>query len=105
MTLTIDGRTIAFEGRPTLLELARANGIAIPSLCDHPLLEPFAACRLCLVEVKGRKGYVPACHTEAEDGQEVRTATPEIQTLRRGILELILSEHPHACLICAEKPS
>jgi formate dehydrogenase alpha subunit len=105
MTLTIDGRTIAFEGRPTLLELARANGIAIPSLCDHPLLEPFAACRLCLVEVKGRRGYVPACHTEAEDGQEVRTSTPEIQALRRGILELILSEHPHACLICAEKPS
>ncbi len=103
MTLTIDGRTIAFEGKHTLLEVAKANGVFIPSLCDHTVLEPYAACRLCLVEVKGRRGYVPACHTIAEDGLEVRTATPEIAALRRGILELILVEHPHACLICAEK--
>jgi formate dehydrogenase alpha subunit len=105
MTLTIDGRAIAFEGQPTILELARANGIDIPSLCDHPLLEPYAACRLCLVEVKGRRGYVPACSTTAENGLEVRTATPELAVLRRGILELILAEHPNACLICAEKSS
>lgn len=105
MTITIDGRTIAFEGRPMILEVARANGIDIPSLCDHPLLEPYAACRLCLVEVKGRKGYVPACSTAAEEGLEVRTATPELAALRRGILELILAEHPNACLICAEKKS
>jgi len=105
MNLTIDGRTIAFEGRPTILELARANGIAIPSLCDFPGLEPFAACRMCLVEVKGRKGYVPACHTVAEEGFDVRTSTPEIAVLRRGILELILSEHPNACLVCVEKSS
>ena len=105
MTITIDGRTIAFEGRPMILELARANGIDIPSLCDHPLLEPYAASRLCLVEVKGRKGYVPACSTAAEEDLEVRTATPELAALRRGILELILAEHPNACLICAEKKS
>jgi formate dehydrogenase alpha subunit len=105
MTITIDGRSIAFEGQPTILEVARTNGIDIPSLCDHPLLEPYAACRLCLVEVKGRRGYVPACSTMAEEGLEVRTATPELQVLRRGILELILAEHPNACLICAEKSS
>jgi formate dehydrogenase alpha subunit len=105
MNLVIDGRTIAFEGRPTILELARANGIPIPSLCDFPGLEPLAACRLCLVEVKGRKGYVPACHTTAEEGLDVRTSTPEITVLRRGILELILSEHPNACLVCVEKSS
>ncbi|MCX6569625.1 MAG: molybdopterin-dependent oxidoreductase [Candidatus Aminicenantes bacterium] len=105
MTLTIDGRTITVEGRPTLLEAARANGIFVPSLCDHPGLDPYAACRLCLVEVKGRKGPVPACGTAAEDGMDVVTSTPELQSLRRGILELILAEHPHACLICAEKTS
>lgn len=105
MNITIDGRPIAFEGQPTILDVARANGIDIPSLCDHRALEPFAACRLCLVEVKGRRGYVPACHTTAEEGLEVRTATPEIEALRRGILELILAEHPNACLICAEKSS
>jgi len=105
MTLTIDGRTLAFAGRRTLLEVATANGIYVPSLCDHPGLEPYAACRLCLVEVKGRRGYVPACSTIAEDGLEVVTATPELMALRRGVLELILAEHPHACLICAEKTS
>jgi NADH dehydrogenase/NADH:ubiquinone oxidoreductase subunit G len=105
MTLTIDGRTVAFKGRPMILELARENGIFIPSLCDHPGLEPYAACRLCLVEVKGRKGYAPACSTAAEEGLDVVTVTPELEALRRGILELILAEHPHACLICAEKAS
>jgi NADH dehydrogenase/NADH:ubiquinone oxidoreductase subunit G len=105
MTILMDGRRITLEGPVTLLEAARANGVAIPSLCDHPGLAPYAACRMCLVEVKGRKGYVPACSTMAEDGMEVVTASPDIQALRRGILELILSEHPHACLICAEKPS
>jgi predicted molibdopterin-dependent oxidoreductase YjgC len=105
MTLTIDGRAITVEGRPTLLEAARANGIFVPSLCDHPGLDPYAACRLCLVEVRGRKGFVPACSTTTEDGMDVVTSTPELQVLRRGILELILAEHPHACLICAEKPS
>lgn len=103
MTLSIDGRSISFEGRPTLLEVARANGIFVPSLCDHPGLEPYGACRLCLVEGQGRKGYVPACSTIAEEGMVVRTSTPELVSLRRGILELILAEHPHACLICSEK--
>jgi formate dehydrogenase alpha subunit len=105
MRIFLDGLPFEFEGNPTILEVARANGVNIPSLCEYPGLEPFAACRLCLVEVKGRRGYVPACHTRAEEGLEVRTATPEIQSLRRGILELILAEHPHACLICAEKAS
>jgi NADH dehydrogenase/NADH:ubiquinone oxidoreductase subunit G len=105
MTILMDGRPITLEGPITLLEAARANGIAIPSLCDHPRLAPYAACRMCLVEVKGRKGYVPACSTMAEDGMEIVTSSPDIQALRKGILELILSEHPHACLICAEKPS
>ena len=105
MTITIDGRSIAFEGRPTLLEVVAANGIFVPSLCDHPGLEPYAACRLCLVEVQGRKGFVPACSTAAEEGMVIRTSTPELVALRRGILELILAEHPHACLICSEKTS
>jgi formate dehydrogenase alpha subunit len=105
MILTIDGRAITVEGRPSLLEVARANGIFIPSLCHQPGLDPFAACRLCLIEVKGRKGFAPACSTTAEEGLEVVTSTPELQALRRAILELILAEHPHACLICTEKPS
>jgi NADH dehydrogenase/NADH:ubiquinone oxidoreductase subunit G len=105
MKLLIDGRPVTLEGPVTLLEAARGAGIDIPSLCDHRALAPYAACRICLVEVKGRRGYIPACSTMAEDGMEVATATPVLRALRRGILELILAEHPHACLICAEKTS
>ena len=103
MKVVIDGKEFEAKGRKTILEVARENGIYIPSLCDHPRLSPFTGCRLCLVEVKGRKGYVPSCGTYIENGMEVKTDAPELQNLRREIAELILSEHPNACLICSEK--
>jgi formate dehydrogenase alpha subunit len=103
MKITIDGKKIEVEKRKTILEVAREKEIFIPSLCDHPGLTPFSGCRLCLVEIKGKKGYPPSCSTYAEDGMEIKTKTPQLQKLRREILELILSEHPNACLICSEK--
>lgn len=103
MKVIIDGKEFEAKARKTILDVARENGIYIPSLCDHPRLIPFSGCRLCLVEVKGRKGYVPACGTYIEKGMEVKTDTPELKKLRREIAELILSEHPNACLICSEK--
>ena len=103
MKVVIDGKEFEARGRKTVLDVARENGIYIPSLCDHPRLIPFTGCRLCLVEVKGRKGFVPACGTYIEKGMEVKTDTPQLQKLRREIAELILSEHPNACLICSEK--
>jgi formate dehydrogenase alpha subunit len=103
MKLLIDNIPVEVQGRKTILEAAREAGIAIPHLCDHSRLEPFGACRLCLVEVKGRRGFPPSCCTEAEEGLEVLTQTPHLQAIRREILELILSEHPFACLICSEK--
>ncbi len=105
MKITIDGHPIDVKGRPTILEIARKNGIDIPSLCEHPDLVPFTGCRICLVKIKGWKSYTPACGTTPEDGMEILTATPRLQRLRKNILELILSEHPHACLICSEKSS
>lgn len=103
MKIHIDGKEIEVKGEKTLLEVARENGIYIPSLCDHPGLEPFSGCRLCVVETKGRKGYRPSCSTYVEEGMDVRTDTPALKKVRRQILELILSEHPNACLICSEK--
>jgi len=103
MKITIDGKAIELEERRTVLEVARENGIYIPSLCDHPRLAPFSGCRLCIVQIKGRKGYPPSCSTFIEDGMEVVTKSPALQKLRTEILELILSEHPNACLICSEK--
>lgn len=103
MKITIDGTTLEIEGKKTVLEAARENGIRIPSLCDHPRLAPFSGCRLCLVEVKGSRGFLPSCSLECQDGMEVQTHTPQLRRLRKQILELILSEHPNACLICQEK--
>ncbi len=102
MKITIDGRLIDFDGSKTVLDVAREAGIAIPHLCDVSGLKPFGACRMCLVAIKGRRGFPPSCSTMAEDGMVVETQTEEIRKLRRGVLELILSEHPHACLICSE---
>ncbi|HPW17827.1 MAG TPA: 2Fe-2S iron-sulfur cluster-binding protein [Candidatus Aminicenantes bacterium] len=105
MKLTIDGREVECRSGATILEAARGAGIRIPALCDHPGLEPFAGCRICLVEVSGRGGFVPACATPAEDGQVVRTRTPEVLALRKRMLEFILAQHPYACLVCPEKAS
>jgi len=103
MKVTIDGKKIEVEGKRTVLEVAREKGIFIPSLCDHPQLTPFGGCRLCIVEIKEKGGYHPSCSTYVENGMEIKTKTPRLQKLRREILELILSEHPNACLICSEK--
>ncbi len=103
MKLTIDGREVDCRDGATLLEAARGAGIPVPSLCDHPGLEPFAGCRICLVEVAGRRDLAPACATPAEEGLVVRTNTPEIAALRRKVLEFILARHPYACLVCPEK--
>ncbi|NIO50008.1 MAG: molybdopterin-dependent oxidoreductase [Candidatus Aminicenantes bacterium] len=103
MKITIDGKKIEVEGKRTVLEVAREKGIYIPSLCDHPRLAPFGGCRLCIVEIKEKGGFPPSCSTFVENGMEIKTKTPRLQKLRREILELILSEHPNACLICSEK--
>ncbi len=103
MKITIDGRTFDAAERATILDVARANGIYIPTLCDHKRLVPFTACRICLVEVKGRRLPAPACGTYVEDGMVVTSESDALNKLRRTVLELILAEHPHACLICSER--
>jgi len=101
--LRINGQEVTAERGATVLDAAKAHGIRIPNLCAAEGLTSYGGCRLCLAEIKGRKGYVPACCTPVEENLEVITDTPELRKLRQLTLELILSEHPHACLICAEK--
>ncbi len=101
--LKINGKTLEAEPGTTVLETAKSHGISIPSLCASKGLAPYGGCRLCLIEIKGRRGFVPACCTYVEDGLDIQSDTPELQKHRRLTLELILSEHPHACLICSEK--
>jgi formate dehydrogenase alpha subunit len=103
MKCVLNGKKVELQGKKTILEAARENGISIPSLCDFHRLSPFSGCRLCLVEIEGRRGYVPSCSTFVEEEMVIKTDSPQLKKLRRQILELILSEHPSSCLICSEK--
>ncbi len=100
ITLTINGQEVKANRGMTVLEAARKANIYIPTLCYHPDLVPAGACRLCIVEINGMRGFPVSCTTPASEGMVVRTNTPEIQELRRDILELIITEHPYACLTC-----
>lgn len=102
MTLTIDGRKVEVQEGMTVLEAARAAGIYIPTLCYDPDLEPFGACRLCIVEIERMKGLPSSCTTPAADGMVVRASSPRIDKIRRNIVELLLSDHPSDCLTCPQ---
>ncbi|MFC1916796.1 FAD-dependent oxidoreductase [Chloroflexota bacterium] len=103
ITLTIDGQEVKAEEGMTVLQAAIGAGIYIPTLCYHPSLAPYGACRLCIVEIEKMRGFPTSCTTPASDGMVVKTDTLQIQELRRDILELILTEHPNACLTCDRK--
>jgi len=100
VNLTIDGRQVAAEPGTTILSAARAAGIDIPTLCQDDRLEPFTACRLCLVEVEGARAPLVACGTNVSDGMAVRTSTPEIDEQRVVLLDLLLSDHKNDCIVC-----
>ena len=97
ITLTINDHEVKASEGMTVLEAAQAAGVYIPTLCYHPDLTPYCGCRLCIVEIEGMRGFPPACTTPAVDGMVVRTDTSQIHELRRGVLELILTEHPKCC--------
>lgn len=103
--LTIDGKTINVPKDITILDAARRANISIPTLCHHPKLSPFGGCRLCIVEVRGVPRPVTSCTTPVSDGMEVTTSTPQIENLRKTVLELILSDHPNECMVCEKAGS
>jgi NADH-quinone oxidoreductase subunit G len=98
-TLTIDGRQVRINGERNLLELIRRVGIELPTFCYHSDLSVYGACRLCLVDIKGR-GIQGACSTPAEPGMEVRTQTQEIREIRKIAIELLLANHDQQCPTC-----
>jgi formate dehydrogenase alpha subunit len=103
ITLTINDKQVEASEGMTVLEAARKAGIYVPTLCYHESLAPYGGCRLCVVEVEKMRGFPTACTTPADNGMVVKTNTPQLQEFRRGVLELILTEHPHVCLICDRK--
>ena len=98
--LTIDGVNVEVEKGVTVLQAAQRAGTYIPTLCYHPNLQPYGGCRLCIVEIENMRGLPTSCTTPASEGMVVTTSTPKLQELRRSFLQLILTEHPNACLTC-----
>jgi formate dehydrogenase major subunit len=101
VTLEIDGTEVTVPAGTSLMRAAIDAGIQVPKLCATDSLEPFGSCRLCLVEIEGRRGFPASCTTPAEAGMKVRTQTPKLQDLRKGVMELYISDHPLDCLTCS----
>ena len=101
VSLTIDGVRVQAPKGTSIMAAARAQGTAIPKLCATDSLEAFGSCRLCLVEIDGRRGTPASCTTLVEDGLVVHTQTPRVAALRKGVMELYISDHPLDCLTCS----
>ena len=99
--LEIDGIAVDVAAGTSVLRAAAEAGVMIPKLCATDFLKPFGSCRLCLVEIEGRKGYPSSCTTPAEAGMKVRTQSPQLAKLRRNVMELYISDHPLDCLTCS----
>ncbi len=98
--ITIDGRVLAFEPGQTILDVANAGGIAIPTLCYLPEAGHRDVCRLCVVEVAGAGRLLPACSTPATEGMDVQTMSERVRSSRRATLELIIGSGRHTCITC-----
>ena len=100
VTLEIDGRSVQVPEGTSVLRAAAQAGINIPKLCATDSLEAFGSCRLCLVEIEGRKGYPASCTTPVSTGMKVSTQTSKLADIRRGVMELYISDPPLDCLTC-----
>ncbi|MFK0375097.1 formate dehydrogenase subunit alpha [Pandoraea sp. NPDC090278] len=101
VTLEIDGEQVTVPAGTSIMRAASEGGVNVPKLCATDSLEPFGSCRLCLVEIEGRRGFPASCTTPVEPGMKVRTQSPKLQELRKGVMELYISDHPLDCLTCA----
>jgi bidirectional [NiFe] hydrogenase diaphorase subunit len=99
-TIKIDGKDVAIEAGATVLQAAKENGIAIPTLCHLEGVKDVGACRLCLVEAAGSNKLLPACVTEVAEGMDIQTNTPKLQQYRRMTVELLFAEGNHVCAVC-----
>ncbi len=101
VTLTIDGREVTVPLGTSVMRAAAACGGSIPKLCASDNMAAFGSCRLCLIEVDGIRGTPASCTTPAAQGMVVHTQTPRLQKLRKGVMELYISDHPLDCLTCS----
>src|SRR5690606_34313565 len=93
-------RSVTVPEGTSVMRAAAELGVTVPRLCATDSLEAFGSCRLCLLEIEGRRGYPASCTTPVEAGMVVHTHTPKLQDLRRNVMELYISDHPLDCLTC-----
>ncbi len=101
VTLTIDGQSVTVPEGTSIMRAATDAGVKVPRLCATDSLNSFGSCRLCLVEIEGRAGTPASCTTPASPGMKVHTISDNLRKLRRGVMELYISDHPLDCLTCS----
>jgi formate dehydrogenase major subunit len=101
VSVEVDGLPVTVPEGTSVMRAAALSGIDIPKLCATDSLEAFGSCRLCLVEIDGRRGTPASCTTPVAEGMKVRTQTPKLEKLRQGVMELYISDHPLDCLTCS----
>jgi formate dehydrogenase major subunit len=101
VSLTVDGQNLKVTAGTSVMQAAAGLGIKIPKLCATDSLDAFGSCRVCLVEIEGRKGYPASCTTEVAEGMVVQTQTDRLNGLRRNVVELYISDHPLDCVTCS----
>src|SRR5665213_4063921 len=101
VTLTIDGQSVTVPEGTSIMRAAMEAGTQIPKLCSTDMVDAFGSCRLCLIEIEGRAGTPASCTTPAMQGLVVHTQTDRLKKLRKGVMELYISDHPLDCLTCA----
>jgi formate dehydrogenase major subunit len=99
--IEVDGKTVNVPAGTSIMRAAMEAGFKIPKLCATDSVEAFGSCRLCLVEIEGRRGTPASCTTLVEPGMKVKTQSPRLAQLRKGVMELYISDHPLDCLTCA----
>lgn len=104
-TFTIDGIHVSARANESILDIAKENDIFIPTLCYLDGLSISGACRLCMIEIAGRWGMLPACATQVEEGMQVLTNTESLQEYRRMVLEMLFIEGNHVCAVCVSNGS
>ncbi|MFE7211132.1 formate dehydrogenase subunit alpha [Streptomyces sp. NPDC001698] len=100
VSVEVDGLPVTVPEGTSVMRAAALAGIDIPKLCATDSLDAFGSCRLCVVEIDGRRGTPASCTTPVADGMQVRTQTPKVEKLRQGVMELYISDHPLDCLTC-----
>src|SRR6202522_2896848 len=101
ITLTIDGQSVTVPEGTSIMRAAMEAGTQIPKLCATDMVDAFGSCRLCLVEIEGRAGTPASCTTPVAPGIVIKTQTDRLKKLRKGVMELYISDHPLDCLTCA----